>query len=48
MNSWDSSFVRMMVGLFWGTFILIVNWSELVHTIQSLKRAHAIHRRRLE
>src|SRR5712692_133036 len=40
LNSWDSLFVRASVGLFWGAFFLISNWSDLVHEStksQSLK-----------
>jgi hypothetical protein len=29
LNSWDTLFVRTAIGLFWGTFFLISNWSGL-------------------
>jgi hypothetical protein len=38
LNSWDSLFVRTSVGLFWGTFMLILNWTYLVQTFRRLKQ----------
>jgi hypothetical protein len=40
MNSWDNLFVRTSVGLFWGTFVLAVNWPDLTRTYQTLKQKH--------
>ena len=34
LNSWDTLFVRTAIGLFWGTFFLILNWSSLVQTLR--------------
>jgi hypothetical protein len=45
LNSWDSLFVRTAVGLFWGTFFLILNWSGLIQTIRGLREKNAIQRR---
>jgi hypothetical protein len=46
LNSWDKLYVRITVGLFWGTFMLIVNWPGLIQTFRSLKRANELNRRR--
>jgi hypothetical protein len=45
LNSWDNLFVRTSVGLFWGTFFLILNWSGLIQTIRGLRDKNAIQRR---
>jgi hypothetical protein len=45
LNSWDNLFVRTSVGLFWGTFFLILNWSGLIQTIRGLREKNAIQRR---
>jgi hypothetical protein len=45
LNSWDNLFVRTSVGLFWGTFFLILNWSGLVQTVRGLREENAIQRR---
>lgn len=37
LNSWDGLFVRTTVGLFWGTFFLILNWSGLVQVLRGLR-----------
>jgi hypothetical protein len=34
LNSWDTLFVRTAIGLFWGTFFLILNWSSLAQTLR--------------
>jgi hypothetical protein len=45
VNQWDSSFVRTPVGLFWGTFFLISNWSGLVQLLRGLRQKNGIQRR---
>lgn len=45
LNSWDSLFVRTAIGLFWGTFFLISNWSGLVQTFRGLRQKNDIQRR---
>src|SRR5262245_48545626 len=46
LNSWNTLFVRTTVGLFWGTFFLVLNWSGLVQALRSLKHANGRYRRR--
>ena len=48
LNSWDSLFVRTTVGLFWGTFLLILNWSGLVQALRGLGQSNGLHRRSSE
>ncbi len=48
LNSWDSLFVRTAIGLFWGAFFLILNWSDLVQALQSLKQSNGLRRRSTE
>ena len=48
LNSWDSLFVRTAIGLFWGAFFLILNWSDLVSALQSLKQSNGLRRRSTE
>ena len=45
LNSWNSLFVRTSVGLFWGTFFLILNWSSLVQTFRGLRQKNDRQRR---
>lgn len=45
LNSWDNLVVRASVGLFWGTFFLIVNGPEALRTFRQLKQKHDIQRR---
>ena len=45
LNSWNTLFVRTTVGLFWGTFLLILNWSSLVQALRSLKQLNGRYRR---
>ena len=45
LNSWDSLFVRASVGLFWGTFFLILNGPDAVRVFQRLKKSNARQRR---
>ena len=46
LNSWDNLFVRTSIGLFWGTFFLISNWSGLVQVFRGLRQKNDIQRRR--
>src|SRR5258707_2917815 len=48
LNSWDSLFVRTAIGLFWGAFFLISNWSDLVQALQLLKQSNGLRRRSTE
>jgi hypothetical protein len=48
LNSWDSLFVRTAIGLFWGAFFLISNWSDLVQALRSLNHSNGLRRRRTE
>ncbi len=45
LNSWDTIFVRTAIGLFWGTFFLISNWSGLVSAFRGLRHKNDIQRR---
>ncbi len=45
LNSWDNLFVRTTVGLFWGTFFLILRWSWLVQTLRGLRQSNGLQRR---
>ena len=45
LNSWDNLFVRTAIGLFWGTFFLILNWSDLVQFVRGLRQKNDIQRR---
>ena len=45
LNSWDSPFVRTAIGLFWGTFFLVSNWSSLVQTTRALRQKNDAQRR---
>ncbi len=38
LNSWDNLFVRTSVGLFWGTFFLILNGPGAVRAFRDLKQ----------
>jgi hypothetical protein len=38
LNSWHNPFVSTSIGLFWGTFFLILNWSSLVQTFRGLRQ----------
>lgn len=48
LNSWDGLFVRTTVGLFWGTFFLISNWSGLVQALRSLNHSNGLRHRSTE
>jgi hypothetical protein len=45
LNSWNSLFVRTAIGLFWGTFFLILNWSSLVQAFRGLRQKNDRQRR---
>jgi len=45
LNSWDNLFVRTAIGLFWGTFFLILNWSDLVQFVRGVRQKNDIQRR---
>jgi hypothetical protein len=45
LNSGNNLFVRTAIGLFWGTFFLISNWSGLVKTLRGLRQKNDIQRR---
>ena len=38
LNSWDNLFVRTSVGLFWGTFLLVLNGPDAVKTFRRLAK----------
>ena len=38
LNSWDNLYVRTSIGLFWGTFFLILNGPNAVKTFRSLAK----------
>ncbi len=40
LNSWDNLFVRASVGLFWGTFFLILNGPAAFKTFRSLAKSN--------
>jgi hypothetical protein len=45
LNSWDGLFVRASVGLFWGTFFLIINGPDAVRVFQRLRQKNDRQRR---
>ena len=45
LNSWDNVFVRTSVGLFWGTFFLIINGPEALRTLRQFIQKHDTKRR---
>jgi len=45
LNSWDNLFVRTCVGLFWGTFFLILNGPDLVSVFRRFKSKNELQRR---
>src|SRR5205823_14445688 len=45
LNSWDNLFVRTTVGLFWGTFFLIINGPDLVSVFRRFKTRNELQRR---
>jgi uncharacterized protein (DUF58 family) len=45
LDTWVNLFVRVVVGLFWGSFLLFLNGPGLVRAMRTLKRANARERR---
>jgi tetrahydromethanopterin S-methyltransferase subunit E len=45
LNSWDTLVVRTTVGLFWGTFVLILNGPGAIRLIRGLNKKHDTDRR---
>ncbi len=45
LNSWDNLFVRTTVGLFWGTFFLILNGPDLVSVFRRFRTRNELQRR---
>ena len=45
LNSWDTLVVRTTVGLFWGTFILILNGPAAIKLIRGLNKKNDTNRR---
>jgi hypothetical protein len=44
LNSWDNLFVRTTVGLFWGTFFLILNGPGALKTFKGLAKKNDTNR----
>ena len=38
LNSWDNLFVRASIGIFWGTFFLILKGPEAFRTFRNLAK----------
>jgi len=45
LNSWDNLFVRTAIGIFWGMFFLVLNWSDLVQLVRGLRQKNDNQRR---
>ena len=45
LNSWDNLFVRTTVGLFWGTFFLILSGPDLVSVFRRFRTRNELQRR---
>ena len=45
LNSWDNLVVRTTVGLFWGTFLLILNGPAAVKALRGLRKKNDASRR---
>jgi hypothetical protein len=45
LNSWDTLVVRTTVGLFWGTFLLIINGPSVVKALRTLLNKNDTDRR---
>ena len=45
LNSWDTLVVRTTVGLFWGTFLLIMNGPGAVKALGALAKKNGTNRR---
>ena len=44
LNSWDNLFVRASVGLFWGSFFLILNGPAVVRAFRGLAKKNDANR----
>ena len=40
LNSWDNLVVRTTVGIFWGTFLLILNGPAAVQALRGLRKTN--------
>ena len=45
LNSWDTLVVRTTVGLFWATFLLIINGPSVVKALRALAKKNDTDRR---
>ena len=45
LNSWDNLVVRTTVGLFWGTFFLIINGPAAIQALREFRKKHDTSRR---
>jgi hypothetical protein len=45
LNSWDNLVVRTAVGLFWGTFLLILSGPDALRTFRRFRNNHDTQRR---
>jgi hypothetical protein len=45
LNSWDTLVVRTTVGLFWATFLMILNGPSAVKTLRALAKKNDTRRR---
>jgi polyferredoxin len=46
LDTWGNLFVRVFVGLFWGSFMLVLNGPGLIRAMRMLKRTNAREQRR--
>jgi len=46
LNSWDNVFVRTSVGLFWGSFFVILNGPAALRTFRNLAKKNDANRTR--
>jgi uncharacterized protein (DUF58 family) len=45
LDTWGNLFVRVFVGLFWASFMLVLNGPRLIRATRTLKRTNAGQRR---
>jgi len=45
LDTWGNLFVRVFVGLFWGSFMLVLNGPGFIRAMRMLKRTNAGQRR---
>ena len=45
LDSWGNLFIRGVVGLFWGAFLIVANGPRLVRMMRTPKRSDDRHRR---